>query len=108
MRLPRTSAKLTAQVPTGYQSKELIKKAGLNLGDVDQFPDINVTLDGADDVDGDLNAIKGARNSTSSTDHQAVEHVICARRCSPRRPTSGSLSPTRARKASSSVRNSQA
>ena len=55
------SAKLTAQVPTGYQSKELIKKAGLNLGDVDQFPDINVTLDGADDVDGDLNAIKGAR-----------------------------------------------
>ena len=36
------------------------QKAGLNLGDVDQFPEINVTLDGADDVDTDLNAIKGA------------------------------------------------
>lgn len=46
-------------VPTGFQSKELIVKAGLNLGDVDQFPNIDVTIDGADEVDDDLNAIKG-------------------------------------------------
>lgn len=46
-------------IPTGFQSKELIVKAGLNLGDVDQFPRIDVTLDGADEVDADLNAIKG-------------------------------------------------
>lgn len=46
-------------IPTGFQSKELIVKAGLNLGDVDQFPKIDVTLDGADEVDADLNAIKG-------------------------------------------------
>lgn len=26
-------------------------KAGLNLGDVDQFPNIDVTIDGADEVD---------------------------------------------------------
>lgn len=45
-------------VPTGFQSKELIVKAGLNLGDVDQFPNIDVTIDGADEVDDDLNAIK--------------------------------------------------
>lgn len=38
-------------VPTGFQSKELIIKAGLNLGDVDQFPNIDVTIDGADEVD---------------------------------------------------------
>lgn len=46
-------------VPTGFQSKELIVKSGLNLGDVDQFPIIDVTLDGADEVDDHLNAIKG-------------------------------------------------
>lgn len=46
-------------VPTGFQSKELIVKGGLNLGDVDQFPIIDVTLDGADEVDDSLNAIKG-------------------------------------------------
>ncbi|KAL8292083.1 hypothetical protein RQP46_001549 [Phenoliferia psychrophenolica] len=46
-------------IPTGFQSKELIVKAGLNLGDVDQFPTIDVTIDGADEVDDDLNAIKG-------------------------------------------------
>ncbi|KAK9900234.1 ribose 5-phosphate isomerase [Cystobasidium minutum MCA 4210] len=46
-------------VPTGFQSKELIVNAGLKLGDVDQFPVIDVTIDGADDVDWALNAIKG-------------------------------------------------
>lgn len=46
-------------MPTGFQSKELIVKGGLNLGDVDQFPLIDVTLDGADEVDDALNAIKG-------------------------------------------------
>ncbi|KDN53495.1 putative RKI1-D-ribose-5-phosphate ketol-isomerase [Tilletiaria anomala UBC 951] len=46
-------------VPTGFQSKELIVQAGLNLGDVDCFPTIDVTIDGADEVDNCLNAIKG-------------------------------------------------
>ena len=46
-------------IPTGFQSKELIVHAGLKLGDVDQFPSIDVTIDGADDVDTALNAIKG-------------------------------------------------
>jgi hypothetical protein len=36
-------------IPTGFQSKELIVKAGLRLGDVDVFPDIDVTVDGADE-----------------------------------------------------------
>lgn len=36
-------------VPTGFQSKELIIHADLNLGDVDQFLSIDVTIDGADE-----------------------------------------------------------
>ncbi|KAH8926221.1 ribose 5-phosphate isomerase [Atractiella rhizophila] len=46
-------------IPTGFQSKELIVRGGLKLGDVDQFPTIDVTIDGADEVDPKLNAIKG-------------------------------------------------
>lgn len=46
-------------VPTGFQSKELIVQAGLQLGDVDSFPNIDVTIDGADEVDAALNCIKG-------------------------------------------------
>lgn len=46
-------------IPTGFQSKELIVMSNLNLGDVDQFPTIDVTIDGADEVDLNLNCIKG-------------------------------------------------
>ncbi|KAJ8519741.1 hypothetical protein ONZ45_g3373 [Pleurotus djamor] len=46
-------------IPTGFQSKELIVSSQLNLGDVDQYPTIDVTIDGADEVDHDLNCIKG-------------------------------------------------
>lgn len=46
-------------IPTGFQSKELVVKNGLRLGDVDSFPLIDVTIDGADEVDNQLNAIKG-------------------------------------------------
>ncbi|KAF8649065.1 hypothetical protein AX16_006038 [Volvariella volvacea WC 439] len=46
-------------IPTGFQSRELIVSAGLNLGDVDQYPTIDVTIDGADEVDENLNCIKG-------------------------------------------------
>ena len=34
---------------TGFQSKELIVKSQLLLGDVDQYPEIDVTIDGADE-----------------------------------------------------------
>lgn len=33
----------------GFQSRELIVSAGLSLGDVDQYPTIDVTIDGADE-----------------------------------------------------------
>ncbi|KAI0051536.1 ribose-5-phosphate isomerase [Auriscalpium vulgare] len=44
---------------TGFQSQQLIVNAGLRLGDIDQFPVLDVTIDGADEVDPDLNCIKG-------------------------------------------------
>lgn len=46
-------------IPTSFQSKELIVNAQLLLGDVDQYPVIDVTIDGADEVDETLNCIKG-------------------------------------------------
>jgi len=46
-------------IPTGFQSKELIVSSGLTLGDVDQFLTIDVTIDGADEVDKSLNCVKG-------------------------------------------------
>ncbi|CAG8597918.1 7340_t:CDS:2 [Acaulospora morrowiae] len=46
-------------IPTSFQSRQLIVDNGLNLGDVDQYPVIDITIDGADEVDDNLNAIKG-------------------------------------------------
>ncbi|KAG9307363.1 hypothetical protein G9A89_017192 [Geosiphon pyriformis] len=46
-------------VPTSFQSRQLIINGGLRLGSVDQYPEIDVTIDGADEVDKNLNAIKG-------------------------------------------------
>ena len=44
----RTSS-TTITLSPGFQSKELIITSGLSLGDVDQFPTIDVTVDGADE-----------------------------------------------------------
>jgi len=33
----------------GFQSKQLIVDSALTLGDVDQYPTIDVTIDGADE-----------------------------------------------------------
>ena len=49
-------------VPTGYQSKQLIIDAGLIPIEFDALPDnamLDVAFDGADEVDEDLNCIKG-------------------------------------------------
>jgi ribose 5-phosphate isomerase A len=53
-------------IPTGSQSKGLIRAAGLNLVNLDERPLVNglpvpldVAFDGADEVDEDLNLIKG-------------------------------------------------
>ncbi|POW06099.1 hypothetical protein PSHT_10498 [Puccinia striiformis] len=48
-------------VQQGHETNEsrVNSKSRINLGDVDQFPRLDITLDGADEVDADLNAIKG-------------------------------------------------
>ena len=49
-------------VPTGYQSKQLISGAGLIPLPFDSLPDdaqLDIAFDGADEVDDDLNCIKG-------------------------------------------------
>jgi ribose 5-phosphate isomerase A len=49
-------------IPTGYQSKQLIINAGLVPIEFDALPDgamIDIAFDGADEVDDDMNCIKG-------------------------------------------------
>lgn len=50
---------LRACIPTSFQSKQLIIEAGLPLGDLNQFPEIDTAFDGADEIDPLLNCIKG-------------------------------------------------
>ncbi|KAL1994890.1 hypothetical protein VTN49DRAFT_1077 [Thermomyces lanuginosus] len=53
---------LTRFVPTGFQSKQLIVSAGLTAVEFDAIPEgvvLDVAFDGADEVDEDLNCIKG-------------------------------------------------
>ena len=52
----------TTFIPTGYQSKQLIVSAGLTAIDFDAIPQgvvLDASFDGADEVDDDLNCIKG-------------------------------------------------
>ncbi|KAG2195652.1 hypothetical protein INT47_002891 [Mucor saturninus] len=57
--LQRPELKHIVYIPTSFQSKLLIIDGGLTLGSIEQYPEIDVTIDGADEVDSDLNVIKG-------------------------------------------------
>lgn len=46
-------------IPTSFQAKQLILDHGLQLGELDRNPEIDVAIDGADECDSDLNCIKG-------------------------------------------------
>lgn len=46
-------------ISTGFQSTQLIIDNGLNLGTIEQYPDIDIAFDGADECDTKLNLIKG-------------------------------------------------
>ena len=46
-------------IPTSFQSYQLIVENGLSLGALNQYPSIDLDLDGADEIDLDLNLIKG-------------------------------------------------
>eukprot|EP00118_Oscarella_pearsei_P016593 m.159418 g.159418 ORF g.159418 m.159418 type:complete len:260 (+) comp38767_c0_seq7:21-800(+) len=46
-------------VPTSFQARQLIAAGNLVLSDLNQHPELDVAIDGADEVDLDLNCIKG-------------------------------------------------
>ncbi|ODV83939.1 hypothetical protein CANARDRAFT_208854 [[Candida] arabinofermentans NRRL YB-2248] len=46
-------------IPTGFQSKQLIIDNGLRLGSIEEYPEIDIAFDGADEIDTSLNCIKG-------------------------------------------------
>ena len=46
-------------IPSSFQSYQLILESGLNLASLDQFPEIDLDIDGADEIDNNLNLIKG-------------------------------------------------
>jgi ribose 5-phosphate isomerase A len=46
-------------IPTSFQSRQLIVENGLTLVSLDQYPEIDLTIDGADEIDNALNLIKG-------------------------------------------------
>ncbi|XP_008314370.1 ribose-5-phosphate isomerase [Cynoglossus semilaevis] len=46
-------------VPTSFQARQLILQHGLTLSDLDRHPELDVAIDGADEVDSDLTLIKG-------------------------------------------------
>jgi len=46
-------------IPTSFQAYNLIIDNGLNLVSIDMYPIIDLDIDGADEIDKNLNAIKG-------------------------------------------------
>jgi len=46
-------------VPTSFQAKQLLQEGGVPIVDLSAAPVLDVAIDGADEVDGDLNCIKG-------------------------------------------------
>jgi len=46
-------------IPSSFQAYQLIVESDLNLTSLDQYPEIDIDIDGADEIDKDLNLIKG-------------------------------------------------
>ncbi|KAG7190347.1 hypothetical protein KM043_006460 [Ampulex compressa] len=46
-------------VPTSFQARQLILNNHLTLGDLETYPKLDCAIDGADEVDADMNLIKG-------------------------------------------------
>ncbi len=46
-------------IPTSVQTEELAQKVGIPLTTLDEHPAIDITIDGADEIDPQLNLIKG-------------------------------------------------
>ncbi|CAO3618968.1 unnamed protein product [Cunninghamella echinulata] len=60
IKLPKTRFKTFIYIPTSYQTKQLITDMKLTLGTLEECSNgIDITIDGADEVDQNLSCIKG-------------------------------------------------
>ncbi|XP_063156460.1 ribose-5-phosphate isomerase isoform X2 [Candoia aspera] len=57
-------------IPTSFQARQLILQNGLTLSDLDRHPELNVAIDGADEVDSDLSLIKGGGKKSKNLGEQ--------------------------------------
>ncbi|MGL6298556.1 MAG: ribose-5-phosphate isomerase RpiA [Methanobacteriaceae archaeon] len=67
-------------VPTSYQSFLLAKEQGIAITTLDEH-DIDIAVDGADEIDADLNLIKGggaAHTLEKIVDYSAAEFIVIA------------------------------
>ncbi len=46
-------------IPTSLQTEKIAKESGIKLSNLEEHPEIDITIDGADEVDPQLNLIKG-------------------------------------------------
>lgn len=46
-------------IPTSFQARQLILEYKLTLGSLEQYPELDIAIDGADEIDKDLVCIKG-------------------------------------------------
>src|ERR1700691_6664752 len=46
-------------IPTSIHTEDLARAVGIPLGTLDEHPEIDITIDGADEIDRKLNLIKG-------------------------------------------------
>ena len=46
-------------LPSSFQARQLIIENDLKLGSLDQYPEVDIDFDGADEIDQNLNLIKG-------------------------------------------------
>ena len=46
-------------IPSSFQARQLIVENKLRLGTLDEYPEVDIDLDGADEIDQNLNLIKG-------------------------------------------------
>src|ERR1700687_6049417 len=54
----KTGLKITG-IPTSLQTADLARGVGIPLTTLDEHPEIDITIDGADEIDSKLNLIKG-------------------------------------------------
>ncbi|KAI8609054.1 ribose 5-phosphate isomerase A-domain-containing protein [Chytriomyces sp. MP71] len=73
VKAPNSDLHIRACIPTSFQSKQLILAAGLPLAELNAHPIVDVTFDGADEIDESLNCIKGGGGC-----HLQEKLVACA------------------------------